>query len=73
MPTRRAHPLVSKPDPHLADGSPWRTGPGRKRGVIAKALVTLCLSAAVALLAYARVDIHVKPCLEQFWQALHRG
>ena len=24
MPTRRDNPLVSKPDPHLADGSPWR-------------------------------------------------
>ena len=24
MPARRDNPLVSKPDPHLADGSPWR-------------------------------------------------
>ncbi len=24
MPTRKDNPLVSKPDPHLADGSPWR-------------------------------------------------
>lgn len=24
MPTRKDNPLVSKPDPHLADNSPWR-------------------------------------------------
>ena len=24
MPARRDNPLVSKPDPHLADGSQWR-------------------------------------------------
>ena len=24
MPTRQNNPLVSRPDPHLADGSPWR-------------------------------------------------
>ena len=33
MPTRKGNPLVSKPDPHLADGSPWRQ---RKSRVLPK-------------------------------------
>ena len=36
MPTRQNNPLVSKPDPHLADGSPWRQ---RKSRVDADVLV----------------------------------
>ena len=70
MPTRRDNPLVSRPDPHLADGSPWRQRKRRmphaaacsssrltaKLGVIAKTLGVLGLSAALAflLLTYGR-------------------
>ena len=65
MPTWQDNPLVSKPDPHLADGSPWRKRKRRvvpnsiarsssrlkgKLGFTAKALGVLGLSAAVAFL-----------------------
>lgn len=65
MPTWRDNPLVSKPDPHLADGSPWRKRKRRgmpraaarsssrskaKLGFTAKTLGVLGLSAAVAFL-----------------------
>ncbi len=75
MPNRRGHPLVSTPDPHLADGSPWRMEPGRKRSFSAKALVAIGLAAAVAyvLLAFGWADTPVKPYLEQLRQTLFRG
>ena len=65
MPTRRDNPLVSKPDPHLADGSPWRkrkrrrmpqaaarssSRPKAKLSFTAKTLGVLGLCAALAFL-----------------------
>ena len=70
MPTWKDTPLVSKPDPHLADDSPWRkkrTGrvlrratyrdrPRGKLGFILRAIVLTALSAVFAcvLLAYGQ-------------------
>ena len=68
MPTRRDNPLVSRPDPHLADGSPWRqrkrrrisraaarfsSRPKGKLGFIAKTLGVLGLCTAVVFLLLA--------------------
>lgn len=65
MPTGRDTPLISRPDPHLADGSPWRqrqrrgipraaarfsSRPKGKLGFIAKTLGVLGLCAAVVFL-----------------------
>ena len=85
MPTWKDNPLVSKPDPHLADDSPWRTKrqnryrsaslPRRKHGFIARAIVITALSAAFAfvLLAYGQpyMDTYVKPYLEKIRAELH--
>lgn len=68
MPTRQNNPLVSRPDPHLADGSPWRQRKRRgipraaarfssrlkgKLGLIAKTLGVLGLCTAVVFLLLA--------------------
>ena len=68
MPTRQDNPLVSRPDPHLADGSPWRkrkrrglprvaarssSRPKAKLGFLAKTLGVFGLSVALAFLLLA--------------------